>query len=70
MFTRHRGRPYTGLPRHHLLSAILPGVPFVRNTPAEKYAMVRTIGFSIPASAPGALLPLLVREHRALGPGL
>jgi hypothetical protein len=32
--------------------------------------MVRTIAFSIPASAPWALLPLLVREHLHLGPGM
>jgi MFS family permease len=46
------------------------GVRFVRNTPAVQYAMVRTIAYSIPASAPWALLPLLVREHLGLGPGM
>ena len=32
--------------------------------------MVRTIAYSIPAAAPWALLPLLVREHLGLGPGM
>ena len=70
LFTWHRGRRFTGLPREHLLSAMRAGVRFVRNTPAVQYAMVRTIAYSIPASAPWALLPLLVREHLGLGPGM
>ena len=70
LFTWRRGRRFTGLPREHLLSAMRAGVRFVRNTPAVQYAMVRTIAYSIPASAPWALLPLLVREHLGLGPGM
>ena len=70
LFTWRRGRRFTGLPREHLLSAMRAGMRFVRNTPAVQYAMVRTIAYSIPASAPWALLPLLVREHLGLGPGM
>jgi len=70
LFTWHRGRRFTGLPREHLLSAMRAGVRYVRNTPAIRYAMVRTIAFSIPAAAPWALLPLLVRMHLGLGPGM
>jgi MFS family permease len=70
LFTWRRGRRFTGLPREHLLSAMRAGVRYVRNTPAVRYAMVRTIAFSIPAAAPWALLPLLVREHLGLGPGM
>jgi MFS family permease len=70
LFTWHRGRRFTGLPREHLLSAMRAGVRFVRNTPAIRFAMVRTIAYSIPAAAPWALLPLLVREHLGLGPGM
>jgi hypothetical protein len=70
LFTWHRGRRFTGLPREHLLSAMRAGVRFVRNTPAVRYAMVRTIAYSVPAAAPWALLPLLVREHLGLGPGM
>jgi MFS family permease len=70
LFTWHRGRRFTGLPREHLLSAMRAGVRFVRNTPAVRYAMLRTIAFSIPASAPWALLPLLVRKDLGLGPGM
>jgi MFS family permease len=70
LFTWHRGRRFTGLPREHLLSAMRAGIRYVRNTPAVQYAMVRTIAYSIPAAAPWALLPLLVREHLGLGPGM
>ena len=63
-------RRFTGLPREHLLSAMRAGVRFVRNTPAIQFAMVRTIAYSMPAAAPWALLPLLVREHLGLGPGM
>jgi MFS family permease len=70
LFTWHRGRRFTGLPREHLLSAMRAGIRFVRNTPAVRYAMVRTIAYSIPAAAPWALLPLLVRQHLGLGPGM
>jgi MFS family permease len=70
LYTWRRGRRFTGLPREHLLSAMRAGIRFVRNTPAVRYAMVRTIAFSIPASAPWALLPLLVRKDLGLGPGM
>jgi len=70
LVTWRRGRRFTGLPREHLLSAMRAGVRFVRNTPAVQYAMVRTIAYSIPSAAPWALLPLLVREHLGLGPGM
>ena len=67
----HRaGRRFTGLPREHLLSAMRAGMRFVRNTPAIRHAMIRTIAYSIPASAPWALLPLYVRRDLDLGPGM
>jgi MFS family permease len=70
LLTWHRGRRFTGLPREHLLSAMRAGVRFVRNTPAIRHAMVRTIAYSLPASAPWALLPLVVREQLHLGAGM
>jgi hypothetical protein len=70
LFTWRRGRRFTGLPREQLLSAMRAGIRFVRNTPAVQYAMIRTIAYSIPSAAPWALLPLLVREHLGLGPGM
>ena len=70
LFAWHRGRRFTGLPREHLLSAMRAGIRFVRNTPSVRYAMVRTIAYSVPAAAPWALLPLLVRQHLGLGPGM
>jgi MFS family permease len=65
-----RGRRFTGLPREHLFSAMRAGMRFVRNTPAIQHAMLRTIAYSIPASAPWALLPLYVRRDLELGPGM
>jgi MFS family permease len=70
LLTWQRGKRFTGLPREHLLSAMRAGVRFVRNTPAIRCAMVRTIAYSLPASAPWALLPLLVREQLHLGAGM
>jgi MFS family permease len=66
----HRTRRFTGLPREHLLSAMRAGVRFVRNTPAIRNAMWRTIAYSLPCAAPWALLPLIVRRDLGLGPGM
>ncbi len=60
----------TALPREHLLSAMRAGARFVRNTPAIRAAMVRCFAFALPAAAPWALLPLVVREQLGLGPGM
>lgn len=65
-----RSRRFTGLPKEHLASAMRAGLRFVRNTPAIQAAMVRTACYSIPASAPWALLPLFVRRDLDLGPGM
>ena len=70
LFVWHRNRRFTGLPREHFVSAMRAGMRFVRNTPAIQAAMVRTASYSIPASAPWALLPLYVRHDLALGPGM
>jgi MFS family permease len=70
LLTWQRGKRFTGLPREHLLSAMRAGVRFVRNTPAIRHAMVRTIAYSLPAAAPWALLPLVVREQLHLGAGM
>ncbi|MEO8715095.1 MAG: MFS transporter, partial [Acetobacteraceae bacterium] len=58
------------LPREHLISAMRAGTRFARNTPAIRAAMVRCFAFALPASAPWALLPLVVREQLHLGPGM
>lgn len=70
LFAWHRGRRFTGLPREHFVSAMRAGMRFVRNTGAIQAAMVRTACYSIPASAPWALLPLFVRRDLELGPGM
>jgi MFS family permease len=70
LFVWHRSRRFTGLPREHFVSAMRAGMRFVRNTSAIQAAMIRTASYSIPASAPWALLPLYVRRDLALGPGM
>ena len=67
---RRNSRHFTGLPREHFVSAMRAGMRFVRNTPAIQAAMVRTMAYSIPASAPWALLPLYVRHDLGLGAGM
>jgi MFS family permease len=63
-----RRRPHSNsLPREHLISAMRAGMRFVRNTPAMRAAMLRAFVYSIPAAAPWALLPLVVREQLHLG---
>ena len=70
LFAWKRERRFTGLPREHFVSAMRAGMRFVRNTSAIQAAMVRTAAYSIPASAPWALLPLYVRRDLMLGPGM
>jgi MFS family permease len=70
LFSWRRSRRFTGLPREHFVSAMRAGMRFVRNTPAIRAAMIRTASYSIPASAPWALLPLYVRRDLMLGPGM
>jgi MFS family permease len=66
-----RRRPHSSsLPREHLISAMRAGMRFVRNTPAMRYAMLRAFIYSIPAAAPWALLPLVVRQQLHLGAGM
>jgi MFS family permease len=65
-----RGKRFTSLPREHFVSAMRAGMRFVRNTPAVQNAMVRTIAYSLPASAPWAMLPLFVRQDLGLGAGM
>ncbi len=67
---KRNARHFTGLPREHFLSAMRAGVRFVRNTPAIRSAMMRTIAYSIPCSAPWAMLPLFVRQELGLGAGM
>jgi MFS family permease len=70
LFIWKRERRFTGLPREHFGSAVRAGMRFVRNNGAIQAAMVRTAAYSIPASAPWALLPLYVRRDLMLGPGM
>ena len=57
------------LPPEHFVSAIRAGMRFVRHTPAMQAAIVRSMAFFLPAAAPWAMLPLIVREQLGLGAG-
>lgn len=65
---RRENRPAT-LPREHLISAMKVGMRFVRYTPVMRASMLRTAAFFGPASAPWAMLPLVVHEQLHLGAG-
>jgi MFS family permease len=60
----------SSLPREHLMSAIRAGMRFVANTPGMRATMVRSFAYSLPAAAPWAVLPLVVREQLGLGAGM
>ena len=65
-----RRRPArTVLPRESLIAAMRAGMRFTQHTPAMQAAMLRSVAFFLPASAPWALLPLVVREQLGLGAG-
>jgi len=70
IWRKRRRDQLSALPREHLLSAMRAGMRFVRNTPAMRAAMVRVFAYSLPAAAPWALLPLVVRDQLGLGPGM
>ncbi|MGH7153566.1 MAG: MFS transporter, partial [Acetobacteraceae bacterium] len=70
VWRKRRRDQLSALPREHLLSAMRAGMRFVRNTPAMRAAMVRSFAYSLPAAAPWALLPLIVRQQLGLGPGM
>ncbi len=57
------------LPRENLVAAMRAGMRFTQHTPAMRAAMLRAVAFFLPASAPWALLPLVVREQLGLGAG-
>jgi len=69
LLTWHRRQRPSKLPREHLLSAMRVGMRFVRFTPVMRASMLRSAAFYGPASAPWALLPLVVHEQLQLGAG-
>lgn len=64
-----RRRRRGGLPPEHFVAAVRAGVQFVRHTPAMQAAIVRAMAYFLPAAAPWAMLPLVVREQLGLGAG-
>jgi len=65
-----RAQSRSALPREHLMGAIRAGMRFVANTPAMRATMVRSFAYALPAAAPWAVLPLVVREQLHLGAGM
>jgi MFS family permease len=59
-----------GIKQGRLLSATKEGIDYVRQSPAVKAVLVRTLAFSVGASALLALLPLIARPHGSIGYGL
>ena len=57
------------LPPEHFVSAVRAGMRFVRHTPAMQAAIIRSMAYFLPAAAPWAMLPLVVREQLGLGAG-
>ncbi len=64
-----RPRTRSTLPREDLIGAMRAGIRFAQHTPAMRAAIVRAVMFFLFASAPWALLPLVVREQLGLGAG-
>ena len=69
LLTWHRRYRRSALPREHFISAMRVGMRFTRHAPVMRAAMFRSAAFFGPASAPWALLPLVVREQLNLGAG-
>jgi MFS family permease len=70
LFSWRRVPGRSTLPREHLMSAIRAGTRFVANTPAMRATMLRSFVYALPAAAPWAVLPLVVREQLGLGAGM
>jgi MFS family permease len=70
LFIWRRAPSRSSLPREHLMSAIRAGMRFVANTPAMRATMIRAFAYALPAAAPWAVLPLVVREQLHLGAGM
>lgn len=59
---------HLGVPER-LLSGVQSGVRYVRHSPAMRAFIVRTLSFTVCASALWALLPVIARDQLALGAG-
>ncbi len=64
-----RRKRAAALPPERLGGAIRAGVRFARYAPVMRAAMLRSAAYFFPASAPWALLPLVVKLHLGLGAG-
>ena len=58
------------LPPEHLIEAMRAGLRFVRHTPRVQAAILQVSVYYLPAAAPWALLPLVVKQDLHLGAGV
>ncbi len=70
LLTWHRRDRRSALPREHMIGAMRTGMRFMRHSPVMRAAMFRSAAYFGPASAPWALLPLVVRQQLDLGAGI
>ena len=63
-------RPHeSDLPAERLVGAVRAGLRYAQHSPELKAVLVRGVAFFVFASAPWALLPLIVRQELQSGPG-
>ena len=67
---RWKRRVVNGKDGGHLLAATRQGIDYVRQSRAVKAVLVRTLAFSLSASALLALLPVIARPYGSVGYGL
>ncbi len=65
----NRGPRTSNLPQEQLRGAIRAGLRYARHSPELRAVLARGCAFFVFASAPWALLPLIVRRQLASGPG-
>jgi MFS family permease len=70
LFAWRRPDRASRLPPEHLVAAMRVGVRFVRHTPRVQAAILQISVYYLPAAAPWALLPLVVKQDLHLGAGV
>ncbi len=70
LFAWRRPDRASRLPPEHLIAAMRAGIRFVRHTPRVQAAILQVSVYYLPAAAPWALLPLVVKQDLHLGAGI
>ncbi len=69
LYSWKRSPKESELPAERLAGAVRAGLRFARHAPELRAVLIRGVGFFVFASAPWALLPLIVRQELQSGPG-